>query len=364
MEDPKHENVFKLHQLIAEATKYFADIFKEKYRKKFNSEWKDNKQSANEFKKSSEKIRIELKRIELKNFDNGKTSEWDLTLLGKVLTSSVFKDSDSKWINDIIGIRNKVAHFSDLCISNKTFEDLYVKYSKAMTSLGYSAEKLNKLKLDMSQREKAILNISSNEIEKIKKMANEEIHKKNYLKAIELYSNALVSFDNITSQQKADLYYERSLANLLHYDNLNNCDEKYLHRSLLDAKQSNLFEPRWSKTYSHIGDIYHKLNELEDSIHYFEKALALDVGNEEIKNTLALIKSKKNQQDRCEHMNSNFFPGTIEENGSILFKKTFGKIGLSSKITGYIQSSKCRDNLKDIIGKYDPSFLDVCKGLT
>jgi tetratricopeptide (TPR) repeat protein len=112
-------------------------------------------------------------------------------------------------------------------------------------------------------------------------MANEEINNKNYSKAIEIYSNLLESFDNLSSGQKADLFYERSVVNLLYYENINS-DENYLHRSLLDAKHSNMLEPRWSKTYSHIGEINHKLDELDESENYFEMALALDVSNEKI----------------------------------------------------------------------------------
>jgi tetratricopeptide (TPR) repeat protein len=304
-ENCKLENFLKLHRLLQEAKKYFADIFKKKFKEKFKSEWKDNKQSADEFKKSAEKIRSDLKKSELINFDNGNTSDWDLTLLGKVLTSNVFKDINTKWIIEIIEIRNKTAHSSNLTISDKKYEEFYAKYFKAMTSLGYSAEKLNKFKIDISKSDKNNNNNFS-DIEQAKKMANKEINNKNYSKAIEIYSNLLKSFDNLSSEQKADLFYERSVVNLLYYENTNS-DEKYLHRSLLDAKHSNRLEPRWSKTYSHIGEIYFKLDELEESENYYEIGLALDVSNEKIKNSLALVKSKINQQKRNELMNPIFF---------------------------------------------------------
>jgi tetratricopeptide (TPR) repeat protein len=357
------ENFVKLNRLLQEARSYFAEIFKENYKQKFKSEWKDNKQSANEFRKSAEKLRSDLKKSELVNFDNGNTSDWDLTLLGKVLTSNVFKDSNTKWINDIIEIRNKTAHSSDITISDKKYEELYAKYSKAMISLGYSAEKLNKFKIDISKKDK-YNNTNFSDIEQAKKMANEEINNKNYSKAIEIYSNMLKSFDDLSSEQKADLFYERSRVNLLYYGNINSDDEKYLHRSLLDAKQSNMLEPRWSKTYSLIAEIYHKLNELEESENYFEMALALDVSNEEIKNSLALVKSKNNQQNRNELMNPNFFPGTTEERNKNLFNKMTQKMGLSSKISESPGYEKSRDLVKDLIGKHDPSFFDVIIGET
>jgi hypothetical protein len=159
MEDEhlKYENHFKLMCLLQEAQKYFAEIFKEKYKQKFKTEWKDNKQSANEFKKSAEIKRSDLKKSELVNFDNGNTSDWDLTLLGIVLTSNLFKASNTKWINDIIEMRNKTAYSSDIVFSDKKYEDFYAKYFKAMTSLGYSAEKLKKLKLIFLKAIKTII---------------------------------------------------------------------------------------------------------------------------------------------------------------------------------------------------------------
>jgi len=365
MEDEKlkYENYFKQIRLLQESKTYFAEIFKEKYKQKFKSEWKDNKQSANEFRKSVEKLRfhINLQGSELVNFENGNTSDWDLTLLGKFLTSNVFKDSCAKWINDIIEIRNKTAHSSNLTISDEKYEEFYAKYFKAMTLLGYSAEKLNKFKTDISKSD-ITNNNNCSDIEQGKKMANEEIKNKNYSKAIEIYSNMLKSFDDLSSEQKADLFYERSRVNLLYYGNINSDDEKYLHRSLLDAKQSNMLEPRWSKTYSLIGEIYHKLNELEDSENYYEMALALDVSNEEIKNSLALVKSKNNQQKRNELMNPNFFPGTTEEKNENFLNKMTQKMGLSSKISKSSGYQESIDLVEDLIVKHDPSFLDVIKG--
>jgi tetratricopeptide (TPR) repeat protein len=271
-------------------------------------------------------MRLDLWKSESVNFDQGNSSDWDLTLLGKVLTSNVFKDSNTKWINDIIEIRNKIAHSSDIVFSDKKYEDFYAKYFKAMISLGYSAEKLQKLKIDISKSDKNNNNNFS-DIEQAKKMANEVINIKNYSKAIEIYSNMLKSFDKLSSEQKADLFYERSVVNLLYYEDTNS-DEKYLHRSLLDAKHSNRLEPRWSKTYSHFGEIYHKLNELEESENYYEMALALDVSNEKIKNSLALVKSKNNQQKRHEHLDPNYFPGTTEEKNKHFFNKVTEKMGV------------------------------------
>jgi len=361
MEDEKlkYENYFKQIRLLQESKTYFAEIFKEKYKQKFKSEWKDNKQSANEFKKSAENIRSDLKKSELVNFDKGNTSDWDLTLLSKVLTSNVFKDKNTKWINDIIEIRNKTAHSSNLTISDKKYEEFYAKYFKAMASLGYPVEKLNKLKTDISKTD-INKNTNFSDIEEAKKMANEEINNKNYSKAIEIYSNMLKAFDNLSREQKADLYYERSRANLLYYENENSYDEKYLHRSLLDAKQSNMLEPRWSKTYSLIGEIYHKLNELEESQNYYEMALALDVSNEKIKNSLALVKCKNNQQKRNEHMNPNFFPETTEERTRNFINEITERMGLSSKISPEIE--KYSNEFMGIIGKHNPSYLDVMKG--
>jgi hypothetical protein len=54
-ENCKLENFLKIHRLLQESKAYFAEIFKEKYKQKFKSEWKDNKPSADEFKKSAEK---------------------------------------------------------------------------------------------------------------------------------------------------------------------------------------------------------------------------------------------------------------------------------------------------------------------
>ena len=363
MDLSKFENYFKLTLLLTEANKHLAEIFKQKYKKKFKSEWKDYKQSTDEFKRESEQIgRENLSKSMLANFEENNASDWDITLLRKVLIK-MFKNKDCHWVKEIVDIRNEISHSSDLKISDKKFEDLYAKYSKAMVSLGYSKEELYELKNDIDQRFKRINPKSDNsDVEKIKIMAIEEIDKKNYLEAVNLYTNMLASFENLSSQHKADLYYERSVAYLLYYENLDHADYKYLHRSLLDAKRSNNLEPRWSKTYYHIGVIYHKLNELEDSESYLEKALALDVTNEKVKNLLALTRNKNGEQYRHEHLNPSFSPGTTEERNRDLFSRQFEKMG--SKISESLLNNQIENFEKHIafVAQYDPSYVDVCKG--
>lgn len=361
MDLSKFENHFKLTLLLTEANKHLAEIFKQKYKKKFKSEWKDYKQSTDEFQRKSEQMRENLNESMLTNFKKHNVSDWDITLLRTVLIK-MFKNKDSDWVQEITSIRNYILHSSDFIISDEKFEDLYAKYSKAMVSLGYSKEELDKHKNDIDQRLRINPKNDNSDVEKIKIMAIEEIDKKNYLDAVKLYTNMLDSFENLSSQQTADLYYERSVAYLLCYENLDHADNKYLHRSLLDGKRSNNLEPRWSKTYYHIGVIYNKLNELEDSESYLEKALALDVSNEKVKNLLALTRNKKGEQDRHEHLNSIFSPGTTEERNRGSFARKYEQIGF--KISESLLHKYTENSEKQIafVAKYDPTFVDVCKG--
>ena len=78
------------------------------------------------------------------SLENGNPNDWDLTLLGTILTSHIFipfyNKKITKWIRKLMEIRNKWAHCPEMIIKDTDFEKYHSDFCLAMKSLGYKDE--------------------------------------------------------------------------------------------------------------------------------------------------------------------------------------------------------------------------------
>ena len=273
----------------------------------FNTNWKDSLSDAlyfktdNRGKKIKETLSSKGKKFQL-NLENGNSSEWDLTLLGCILTMKPFTKNDSiAHIQSLISIRNEISHMPDFNISDAKYQEIYAKFTRAMCALGYSDESLLILRQQCLETKNQIASVSQTKsanivFETAKREANKEIKKKNFLKAIELY-NAIKPLD-LSNDELCELFYIRSLAYSELYDSSHMPDEKHIYRALNDAENICMHQPSWSKGYIRTAEVYLKLNDLESARGHFEQALALDWDNVELKNALASVKRLQGEQSR------------------------------------------------------------------
>ncbi len=248
------------------------------------------------------------------SLETGDSNGWDLTILGTILLSIPFKTEKTEChIQALKEIRNKMAHMPDMDVSDELFNELFGIISQSMVSIGYDESVLNSLKNTSSNQSKKKLFIDENcELKNMVAQADEEFDRKKYFEAIKLYSDAINLFD-LSNDELADLFFKRSLVRAQLYNGSSKPDDKYLYRALLDAEKVVANQPQMTRGYIQNAELSFKLNLLKNSEELYNKALAIDLGNEELKNSLAFVRYKKGEQDRLEHLDPNHNLLTSEE---------------------------------------------------
>ena len=194
----------------------------------------------------------------------------------------------------------------------------------------------------------------------MKQSIEKEITKKNYTKAIQLYSEALAKPD-LATRELSELFYGRSICYVKVYESSNMCDDSNLYRALLDAENVCSREPSWSVGYKRTAEIYQKLGNLNKARKFYEKALALDVKNEDLKNSLAIVKMKSGEQIRLEHLfdDNIIHTKSVQEKNELLAKQ-LTEVGMTLP-PGFDISQAEERHKKDLEAK-DPSYKDVHLG--
>jgi TPR repeat protein len=353
-----YDNYCNLQVYLNEATKLLRNIFKKRWLVLFENSWNDTETDALFFSKNEngKKIRKILKEKKFQtSLEKGNSNEWDLTILATILLSKPFKTEQTEChIKALKEICSKVAHMVDMAISDELFNQLFENISQSMISLGYGNTGLNSLKIKLSYQKYSQINDDNSKLTTIVTQADEELSRKNYFESITLYSNAINLFD-LSNNELADLYYKRSVVQAQLYDESNKPDEKYLYRALLDAEKVVAYQPNMTRGYIQNAELALKLNLLDKSEELYKKALAIDVGNKELKNSLAFVRSKKGQQDRKEHLDPKFQPLTTEENNEIFSKILKENQGVSI-------DTKEIEKLRKMMEELDPSKADVYLG--
>ncbi|CAF0777020.1 unnamed protein product [Brachionus calyciflorus] len=235
------------------------------------------------------------------------------------------------------------------------FENHWSQISKCLVNLGQSKKELDLFKSNLNKTETSV---SNEKFEQLKLKANEFYKREQFQKSIDLYNQA-IEINNLSTDNKAVLFSNRSLAYLKLYEQNNRLDRNYLFKALVDAEQANIYKPQWSKTYARLGQVYAELNEYKKSIDFYTQALVLDPSNEEYKNLLAKIKNLKFEQNRFAHLDESSQPKTSEERRDEIFKKVKERLGDDLQDKKLIKQFEA---LKKEIIKIDKSYEDVFMG--
>ena len=317
-----YSNFLSLQIMLREATKLLRQIFLQTWKELHKKDWTDDVEASKYFRNGPGKeIRDSCKKIQQIKLDSGNSGEWDITLLGTVLTSKLFtqvlkKKSYLQPVSKISSVRNKINHFANLEISDEMFEELSNELISAMIALGAPSDNVLKLKDNKAFQSESLVTNSDQKAQSVKESANEEFKKKNYERAIEIYTSA-INLPNLTNQELGILYHNRSLSYSKLYDETK--DDINLYRALIDAEKTCSHHPVWFKGYAQLGEIYCKMNKFNKAVECFEKALAFSFNSEEMKNSLTIAKSKLGEQQRYDHLNK--FPLSTEEHEEQFFQK-------------------------------------------
>lgn len=278
-------NWCKLEFLTMRGSEFLRSLFKKSWQTKFNKVWNSSTSGKVFINGVGNDVYQEAFRDQRKLLEQGDIDKWDLSLLRNALvnTSLLKNKQERKNVNELTGIRNKLAHHSSKCISDTEFEDYWNKISQLLCDLGDSKEELEELKTSLRSNKIALT--QSQNIKKateLKLEGNKAFSAKDYSKAIEYYTEAIVLPD-IPSSDLAILYSNRSASYLEKHFNKKTQNENDAINALEDAKNSKKQNPDWFKAYTRLGNAYEVFNQLDKAINAYERALLLEPNKEEIK---------------------------------------------------------------------------------
>ncbi|XP_047141175.1 uncharacterized protein LOC105845503 [Hydra vulgaris] len=347
-----HSNFLSLHIMLIETKKLLRQKFLYSFKEIYNVEWADENENDFFVNGDGKEIQNSCKKVQKTSLDSKNSNEWDITLLCTILSSKLFLKKNMyslHLIQKISSVRNRICHSPTLEITDKSFDELSNELTPLMLELGASKELVLELKNSKRfQTNKVDLDKNA---KLLKESANEEFKNKNYERAIEIYTSAIV-LPNLTNQELGILYRNRSLSYLKLYEKTK--DAINLDCAVADAKKTCFYQPVWFKGYAQLGDIYHTINELQKAVKNYEKALAFSTNNDEVKNSLASLKVKLGEQYRQEHLIK--LPLSTEEQED-QFLMQFRKYFPNSKNLNTYYSE-----MKNFFIKADPILKDVWTG--
>ena len=354
--DKSYSHFLSLQIMLREGTMLLRQIFLQTWKELYQKDWTDDVEASKYFRNGPGKeIRDSCKKIQQISLDSGNSGEWDITLLGTVLTSKLFtqvlkKRSYLQPVSKISSVRNKINHLASLEIEDVKFVELSNELISAMTALGASREYVLKLKDNIAFHSESLVTNSDQKAQSVKESANEEFKKKNYVKAIEIYTSA-INLPNLTNQELGILYRNRSLSYSKLYDETK--DEINLYRALIDAEKTCSHHPVWFKGYAQLGEIYCKMNKFNKAVQCYEKALAFSFNSEEMRNSLGFMKAKLGDQQRYDHLNQ--YPLSTEEHEEQFFQKS------KERFSGNIENLNLSD-IKKKVFESDPTLKIISIG--
>ncbi|CAF0781011.1 unnamed protein product [Brachionus calyciflorus] len=309
------KNFVDLQILLTKTTELIRKLFLVNWKKLYGQDWIETNHNAKVYftNGGGTKAFAKMNSDQKQHAILGDTTKWDITLFYIILSQSNLIDkSNLKHLEKIKNIRNNVAHNSKMSLTDQQFETNWDELKNCLIQLGNDKQQVEDLKLNLNPQ-----SVSNKVYDELKQKANDYFKEKEYTESIDFYTKAL-EVKNLSNDQLAVLYSNRSLVYLKLYEE-NQKDRDYLFKALIDAEQANIYNPKWSKTYARIGQVYTELNEYQKSIEYYSKALILDPINNEIKNSLARVKELNFEQERMSHFDNTYFPKTTEERSEETF---------------------------------------------
>ncbi|CAF3202221.1 unnamed protein product, partial [Rotaria sp. Silwood2] len=358
-------NYFKLELLIARSHVILRQMFKKRYSLFTGGQiWDDSSACGGNYSVNviGKRKNINLTSVQKIAVQNGDSNEWDLTTLTalllnsdrpKTLIASQIQqfDNEDVLLNQLRDIRNMLAHHKSKNINDIEFNQLWSKVMVILVALGGIKCELEELKGDsvFDPSAQSTNEENSNEAMRLNSLGRQAHGSGQFNEAITLFTKAIV-LSGVANQSRAIIYsnlnstrlalYEQNSSFLCMLNIEQSTDERY--RALQDAKQARILAPTWWKT-----------------IVSFERALALDPSNSEIREALDDSRHVHGQQSRREHLDPRLQPITMEEH----LNEMKEKIGMDPQIirSGHQVCEKMFPSEADVVRghKYEHGDIDV-----
>uniref|UniRef100_A0A914R0R1 DZIP3-like HEPN domain-containing protein n=1 Tax=Panagrolaimus davidi TaxID=227884 RepID=A0A914R0R1_9BILA len=391
-------NRFRIDQILARGGSQLQKVFKERWKKWKDEEWKDS--NAAELVELCEKAGPKAKE----KIKNDKIDLWDITAtcwaIQAISSAIPTNKTETKAIYELREARNNMAHEAEL--TNEEFNQKWNHISNMLVKLGDNYANIKALKTELlkigksgvvasnvepiaksdinkesdndrndnglendlsdfgldnengakeneTQKEKLTCVEdgrcdkcdSKAEYNKLKDEANKFFKEENFDKAIEVYSKIL-QLPGILPEDKAVIFSYRSIAHL----SLKNGDSAKMAQK--DAEWAIQLWPCGWRGYYHLARAQIALENYFEAEKSLNNAIALNPSSKEVRDELSAVRSKIGILSRCEHLNSAYqFPSEKEQLDQI-----HTRTGMSKK-----QTKKLLNKAMDI-----PVFGDMIRG--
>lgn len=293
MNAAEFNNWFKIELLLVKASECLRKTFEQCWQRKYKVAWSNTPECGKHFTKSvgSNVYRQSRSKAQKKHMESGDIRKWDLTLLNAIFTSTdlnrdkAFQDN----LRRLMPIRNSMAHHSDKNISNQEYQKYWNELKGILLFLGITDEELDDILHSHSSDSKLyVLNTNVKKSVELKQEGNNLLKEQKFQKAATKYTDAIV-LPGIPDEDLSILYSNRSLS----YLKLGKYTE-----ALEDAKQSKRLNPDYIKAYIRLGKAYEALRKYDKAVKNFDKALSLDMHNEDIRKMRSEARRLKGLQER------------------------------------------------------------------
>ncbi|KAF8977978.1 Stress-induced-phosphoprotein 1 [Entomortierella lignicola] len=189
----------------------------------------------------------------------------------------------------LMPIRNSLAHHSDKRISTQEYQQYWSELKGILLFLGITDEELDDIIHSHSSDSKMyIINENVKKSIELKQEGNNLLKEQKFLIAATKYTDA-ITLPGISDEDLSILHSNRSFC----YLKLGKYDQ-----ALEDAKLSKRLNPDYLKAYIRLGKAYESLEKYDKAIKNFDKALSLDMNNDEIRQMRSNARKLKGLQER------------------------------------------------------------------
>lgn len=285
-------NWCKIELLLVKASECLRKAFEQSWQHKYKVAWSNSPECGQHFANNAGlNVYRHVGKIQKEYLEGGDIRKWDLTIFNTIFTmTDLNKDKVFQAnLKRLMPIRNSIAHHSDKKISTQEYQQYWNELKGILLFLGVTDEELDDIIHSHSSDSKMyIMNENVKKSIELKQEGNNLLKVQKFLMAATKYTDA-ITLPGISDGDLSVLHSNRSLC----YLKLG----KYA-QALEDAKLSKRLNPDYLKAYIRLGKAYESLEKYDKAIKNFDKALSLDMNNDEIRQMRSDARKLKGLQER------------------------------------------------------------------
>ncbi|KAF9117525.1 Stress-induced-phosphoprotein 1 [Mortierella sp. GBA39] len=328
-------NWCKIELLLVKASECLRKAFEQSWQHKYKMAWSNSPECGQHFTNNvGLNVYRHVGKIQKEYLEGGDIRKWDLTILNAIFTyTDLNKDKVFQAnLKRLMPIRNSIAHHSDKRISTQEYQQYWNELKGILLFLGVTDEELDDIiHSHSSDSNMYIMNENVKRSIELKHEGNNLLKEQKFLLAATKYTDA-ITLPGISDGDLSVLYSNRSVC----YLKLGKYAE-----ALEDAKLSKRLNPDYLKAYIRLGKAYESLEKYDKAIKNFDKALSLDMNNDEIRQMRSNARKLKGLQERDNDQ-------SIKD--------------LNLKSSQKFKDMKNRDEIKKLLINYNPALEHVWAG--